>query len=57
MNEFEQKIEVNINGVHCVITFIKEDNLKWRDDIIRVLTERKLKNKTVSYSSMILKDL
>lgn len=39
MNEKESIIEVNINGVHCVITFIKEDNLKWRDDIIRILSE------------------
>ncbi len=39
MNELEPKIEVNINGVHCVITFIKEDNLKLKDSIIRILSE------------------
>ncbi len=35
--EAEHTVELNIGTLHCTITFLKEDNTNWKDEVIRIL--------------------
>ena len=35
--EAEHTVELNIGTLHCTITFLKEDNTNWKEEVIRIL--------------------
>jgi len=43
--EAEHTVELNIGTLHCTITFLKEDNPNWKDDILRIISDNSQKNK------------
>ena len=35
--EAEHTVELKIGTLHCTITFLKEDNTNWKEEVIRIL--------------------
>lgn len=38
MEHEKEKIEIEIQGVHCIIYFLPKDNPDFKDDILRILS-------------------
>ena len=36
----EKTIKLDVGDIHIVISFLKEDNLDWKDEVLRVLMNK-----------------